>query len=432
MRSRPLALMTRLADCLKPTAQIGAQPSGSETPLGAFPPPRPETHISIPMRELTEDTTRADAARTRGQFLARQDMWDTLLHEIHQADMARATTGQGLPVAELLAFGARTDVVQAADTAIRDGCACDDPALTAGINALEALRHDLDTTPDTAPYLATILAQTHLDIGWAWRGNDWRDGLPEDRRQKCAAHFDRATGLMAPYNGVELNSPLVAATQCALLAGASDPNQRISDDYEDLIDLDPHNFRHMRALGHYLLPRWFGSYAELDRQAKNTAARTRDIWGDGGYTWVCFDAIARDAGAFDRLDADRFIAGLHDIVAARPDQATVNLLAAYCALTLPLDASSDARPNDRHADKRARVAASADWLIRDHLTELHPMIWAHALDRFDNNATVGSVERFAARGRRSAFRVLGEVFGDDIRRGTHITFTETGLSMRSI
>ncbi len=182
MRSRPLALMTRLADCLKPTAQIGAQPSGSETPLGAFPPPRPETHISIPMRELTEDTTRADAARTRGQFLARQDMWDTLLHEIHQADMARATTGQGLPVAELLAFGARTDVVQATDTAIRDGCACDDPALTAGINALEALRHDLDTTPDTAPYLAAVLAQAHLDIGWAWRGNDWRDGLPEDRR----------------------------------------------------------------------------------------------------------------------------------------------------------------------------------------------------------------------------------------------------------
>ena len=68
----------------------------------------------------------------------------------------------------------------------------------------------------------------------------------------------------------------------------------MSDEYERLITLDPHNQRHMRAMGSHLLPRWFGSYEELELQALRTAARTQDIWGAGGYTWVQFDAIALD------------------------------------------------------------------------------------------------------------------------------------------
>ena len=76
LRSRPLALMTRLADCLKPTAQIGAQPSGSETPLGAFPPPRPATNRDgetpvLATRDLTAGSKLADLDLSlhRGEIL---------------------------------------------------------------------------------------------------------------------------------------------------------------------------------------------------------------------------------------------------------------------------------------------------------------------------------------------------------------------------
>ena len=75
---------------------------------------------------------------------------------------------------------------------------------------------------------------------------------------------------------------------------------------------------------------------------------------------------------------------------------------------------------------RIRIADSAAWLIRDHLTELHPLIWAHAADGFDNNARVTSASRFAARGRADALRVVADQFREDIDRGLRVTFTADG------
>ena len=161
-----------------------------------------------------------------------------------------------------------------------------------------------------------------------------------------------------------------------------------------------------------------GSHDTLELEARRVAARTETTWGAGGYTWVCFDAIAQDPGAMARVDVDFFIDGLEDIVAIRPDQGTINLLAAYCAVTLGRQQGGD--------DARAEIADCAGWLIRDHLTELHPMIWAHAAEGFDNNARVGSARRFAARGRADALRAIADQFRDDLDRGLRITFTPDG------
>ena len=240
--------------------------------------------------------------------------------------------------------------------------------------------------------------------------------------------MDRAVDLLTPYDGIELSSPIIAAAHCALLPARRDANLRVADQYEDLIDLDPTNPRHMRALGHHMLPRWFGSYSQLDLEARRTASRTADIWGMGGYTWTCFDAIALDENACAQVDVDFFIDGLQDIVAARPDQETVNLLAAYCAVAMRqgLGGSTEADFN------RLQIVDCANWLIRDHMTEIHPLIWSHAADGFDNNARVGSVNRFMRRGRDFALRVIADQFKDEIDRGCKITFTADGplLSMR--
>jgi hypothetical protein len=121
------------------------------------------------------------------------------------------------------------------------------------------------------------------------------------------------------------------------------------------------------------------------------------------------------------VDVAFFIDGLRDIVAARPGQEMINLLAAYCAVALRRDAQEDGPDSPR-----AQIADCAGWLIRDHLTELHPMIWAHAAQRFDNNARVTSPQRFAARGRADGLRAIAEQFRDDLERGLRITFTPDG------
>ncbi|MFD2856744.1 hypothetical protein ACFSZS_21065 [Seohaeicola zhoushanensis] len=63
------------------------------------------------------------------------------------------------------------------------------------------------------------------------------------------------------------------------------------------------------------------------------------------------------------------------------------------------------------------------------MTEVHPLIWAHASDGFDNNARVTSVNRFAARGRDFALRVIADLFSDEIGRGYKVTFTDKGLHL---
>jgi hypothetical protein len=382
-----------------------------------------EEYLSIPVLDQSPDDRTCRKAHLRGQFLARQDRWDELALEISTADKVRKVTPGGMPIADLLAYGARSDVVNGVEHALQDGCAAGEAPLIDGIIALEAVQRDYASEP----VITLIVALAHIDVGWAWRGTGWETVVPELNRSRCAAHFDRAQHLLSPLCGIELNSPMMAAARCALLAGQRDPQSRIADDYEDLIDLDPHNHRHMRALGNHLLPRWFGNYPQLELEARRTASRTQDIWGAGGYCWVYFDAIAVDDQACANVDTDFFIDGLRDILKARPDQAMVNLLSSYCAVALRhgLGVSTEADL------PRMQIADCANWLIRDHLTELHPMIWAHAADGFDNNTRVTSLSRFAARGRAHALQVIADHFRDDIERGLRVTFTPNGPEFHS-
>ena len=189
-----------------------------------------------------------------------------------------------------------------------------------------------------------------------------------------------------------------------------------------MIDLNPANPRPMRALGNHLLPRWFGSYAELELEARRTASRTMDVWGAGGYTWVMFDAIALDDEACANLDLDFFIEGLRDILKRRPDPYVVNLLAAFCANAIGQAFSG----NDEADANRAQIADCARWIVREHLTELHPMIWAHAAQGFDNNLRVHSPDRFAASGLEDATRIITGFFSREIASGKRIVFTDDG------
>ncbi|MDF1716818.1 MAG: hypothetical protein P1U75_09140 [Antarcticimicrobium sp.] len=405
------ALRTVPAALVRPLTRIGQRAPGSaETPA---PQRGLEEMVDIPVHDMSAEDDISRQAQARGLFLARQDRWTDLAAEIRAADSARRCAPDGVPLAELLAYGARCDVVEAVEQALEQGAGAEDPALLSGIMSLEAMRQEHRTDP----HVTLVVALAHIDIAWAWRGTGEEAALPALNRQRCAAHFDRAARLLEGVDTTARNSPAVASAQCALLARRPGPVRALADSYGALIDLDPQNFRAMRALGAHLLP----DRAALELEARRTAARTQDAWGAGGYAWVCFDAIAQDPSACDAVDVDFFIDGLRDIVAARPGQEMINLLAAYCAVTLRRD-DEDAAPDS----PRARIAACAGWLIRDHLTELHPLVWAHAAEGFDNSLRVTSPRRFASHGRADALRAIAEQFRDDLDRGLRVTFTPDG------
>ncbi len=375
--------------------------------------------LNIPIAETDANDEIGHQVIERGRYLARQDMWTELSQEMRAADEERKTTPCGQPITDLLAFGARSDVVLAAEHALSDGKALSDYDLLGGISELEG---EIQNHPDD-PMIALVVALAHIDLAWAWRGTSHLDALPPLHQSRCAAHFDRAAALLPVCRAAMPDSLAIVAADCALLSGHISPRTRVADKYEALISLDPQNHRHMRAMGTHLLPRRFGSYEQLEVQALRNAARTQKTWGAGGYTWVQFDAIALDDEACARVDVEYFLEGLRDIVARRPDQQTVNLLAAYCSITLQKRMGQ----NPRADTARKQICEAAHWLIRDHLTELHPLIWAHAADGFNNSVRINSAERFAARGYRDALRAIANLFRDELRSGKSVTFTPKGL-----
>jgi len=371
--------------------------------------------IILPSMPITDEEMARAEFQDRGQKLARQEMWEELAQEVRTADSQRNATPGGESAAMLLAFGARSDVVAVAEDALHEGVV---PARD-GIFALEQMLEEY--ADDYACGL--IVAMTHVDMGWAWRHAPDAPslGTSVDRLKTFHAHFAKAAKILSDFCGLALDAPSLAAAQCALLAAQSPADRRVAEDYEDLIDLDPHSPRHMRALGQNLLPGSYGTYDQLELQARRTASRTGHIWGAGAYTWVYFDALAVDPDALSGLDVAFFTDGMRDILARKPDQHYANLLAAFCAVTMASDKTSS------HKAARRALHQSLSWILSDHLHELHPLIWTQALHRPGLTPPLPSRRALITEGRRTALRAIAAIFADDIAEGNSIAFSPAGM-----
>lgn len=375
--------------------------------------------LTIPCPDPSAEEALREEKISQGQFLARQERWSDLSALMAEADRTNEATPSGMPLAELYGYGARADVCAAAEHLLLHGRPEEGAPVLAGIEALE----DVLSEQGEDPYVALVVAHAHMDIGWAWRGNGWDQEVPEHNRAIFTAHFERAQEILKRQAENAQGSALFAAAKCALMAALYPSGEGIADRYGCLIELSPRNPQTMRALGMHLLPRWHGTYEELELEARRTLARTTGVWGSGGYSWVMLDAVASDPLACAGLDVELFTEGLRDILARQGDPYTVNLLAAYCAQAKTRAATE----TGACAENRAAIAACADWIIRDHLTELHPLLWAHAARGFDNTLKVYSPKKFAAAGREDAFRFLTDLFARELEAGKRVIFTEEGM-----
>lgn len=381
--------------------------------------------IILPSLPVSDEEMARATHQDLGQKLVRQEKWAELAARIEYADDCRLSTPGGEAASMLLAFGARSDVLAAAEDAIHDGT-IPDPA---GVEAFEEMLGDHYGNPACA----LVVALTHFDIGWAWQTAIATGHVADTAESKLriAAHFRRANDIMAPFDPVDLDAPSVAAAQCALLAAHPQARHKLANAYEQLIDLDPDSPAYMRALGRHLLPAHFGDYEQLELEARRTAARTAEFWGAGAYAWVYLDALTHDEGALHTVDTGFFIDGLRDILARKRDQHVTNMLAAFCAIAMAPDPARD-------RDRPARLSASADqarknlhdctdWILSNHLQELHPLIWSQALLPARLTPALPSRRALITKGRQAALRAIALRFADDIADGSSIAFSSSGM-----
>lgn len=395
-----------------------AQPTDPAPPPGPM-PIRLQRALDIPVTETSTEQSRREYVISRGQFLARQDMWEELGKELRHHDGQRARTEADMPLADLLSHGARADVVEPLARQIRAGRI--DASSVEDLPALTQLEYALEDCPKDYG-VALVVLQALQDLAWAFHGIEPKAEPSRPQAKAFHALMNSAAEILDRFDAFEHSSPALAAARCALLPAQSAPQSRVVDDFEDLIDLDPQNPRHMRSFGRYMLPRWFGSYQQLEVQARRIAALTEDIWGAGGYTWTCLDALRLDDQVLRLMDPDFFVEGMHDILSRRPDQHTANLFAAFCAVTM-----HHARLKGSAHQQQIRALRDAfDWILNAHLREVHPLVWALAeKDSMSEHELVFN-EALAEKGKGSAFRRIARHFETDIRNGARVVFGEKG------
>ncbi len=373
---------------------------------------------------LTEDTPEENCrvrVQDRGQFLSRQERWEELSREMRGADNRKVATHCGVPHADLLSIGARTDVVLAAEQAICDG-------LSPNLDGIESLEGVLTEFPDDYS-IAAVVAQAHMDIGWSWRGTNWNHEIPDRNQKLFEAHFARAQEILESFSKTAQVSPLLASASCSLVVAHPQPALQIGDAYERLIDLNPVNFAPMRTLGNLLLPRWFGSYGALELEARRTAGRGQNTWGNGGYAWVYLDALRVDQGAARALDVDFFLDGLRDILYLQPDQHISNLLAAYTGITMAPSRTPIEAP-DKVRDVRNAIHGMFDTILRDNLKVLHPLLWAEADLGPNPGVYLPPRSALLRKGHDAARNAIAANFVSELHSGFTLNFGKQGLDLQ--
>ena len=373
--------------------------------------------IILPSLPVSDEEMARATHQDKGQKLARQDRWDELSERIQYADESRLTTPAGETASLLLAFGARSDVVSAAEDALHDNVEPDP-------EGMEILEEVLEEYPGDYA-CALVVALAHLDIAWAWHSITF-EKAPEKALTRAHQHLERAETILAPHDGVDLDAPSVLAAQCALNATNDKRGRHLAEDYARLIGIDPDGHRHMRALGRHMLPLLRKTPNVLEVEARRVASQTADVWQSGGYTWVYLDALTTEPATLDLLDPEFFIEGMEQIINRRRDQHIINQFAAFSAIAMaPIQR---AKPLSNRAEAaRQQLHDCLDWILSDYLQELHPLIWSQTLLAPGQISLLPSRRALVVKGRQTALRIIATHFASDIADGSSIAFSPQGM-----
>jgi hypothetical protein len=391
-----LAAPARLlaARFLRPSSQepAGQAPVPVAQPLAA-PPDRERFHVPVTQtsaEELAWENTVAQYAA-----MAEDGRWSGLLEALLQADRNRTAAPGGRRLAGLISQGARAALIQR--LAQRDWQGAE-----AEIDRLQAA-----LAPHAGHYAAAhLLAQAHLDLGWARRTAAPSQGVPGDVWQTFLRQTARAEAILDPFDPIEEMSPLLAATRYQLVRGIEDGETLFRDWYEDWSDLDPTNAEPHMAHAVHLLPEWFGSLAAFDHEARLAMKRTEICSGAAAYA-AFYLAAADELGDLpQRMDLPLFLAGLQDYFRATGCQYRANIVAG--AMTELLHAYTiDAAPG---SGRLKLVLNTLTEHLTENLREVHLSAWQNGLGCL----------HFA----------LEQVFASELARGEHVFVGVNGLTTR--
>ncbi len=180
---------------------------------------------------------------------------------------------------------------------------------------------------DPDPDVAALLARALQIVGHSHQsGSNWRSRQTGGvRMEEC---YSLANAILEKHRAAGQDSLLWRRSW--FRSGLTDTNspRELRDRFEQYLACDPLNVMAYRERAYHLLPRWHGSYGEIEAFARESAERTESRYGDALYAQVYIaimdhENLPRDSDA----EWDRIERGTRDCMRIWPGPIYANHLA---------------------------------------------------------------------------------------------------------
>ncbi len=256
--------------------------------------------------------------------------------------------------------------------------------------------------------LAAVTARAATELARAIRGGGFIQETSNKALEAMAGYYGKAEAVLSAFDPVERRSPMLALVHHALCDGIPDADKHVRTSYDAWRGLDPTDLAIYSTHAFKLLPRWFGTYEEMEVTARQAASDTEADMGAAAYAALFGGVLAEDDGAVYHVDTEMLEDGIEDMVLAfGGNQAILNRILSTLA-----DAS--ATYYDDHpevAAKQKELWALFERQVQTNLTALCRPAW----DMRPADAKLA----------------IASVFAIDLNAGRRVRFGPDGVQVES-
>ncbi|MGL4234822.1 hypothetical protein [Tabrizicola sp.] len=348
--------------------------------------------LDAPVMREGPERTEWQCVRDDHAAMAAAGEWTDLLEALRYTDQERVMASGGRRVAPLISEGMRAGLSLAISKA----------DWTTAKAELAVLGSVYEKNPEDY-CAAQVLAQAHVDLAEAKRGQTALSQLSNETLAETSAHYNAAEDLVTLFDPIEEMSPLLAATRYALVGGIEDGGAVCREWYEDWCDLDPEDAAAHAAHAVNMLPGWYGSLSAFEREARRAVRLTDGVTGKAAYAIYHLTAARTLGDLSPTIDHGFFFEALGDYQSATGCQYRANVTASLLSgLVMDL---RNAGPTMAYQLTKSRAALSD--VLWNRLREIQLDCWDH--------------------GTASLAFALAEVFGPALKRGARIVRRGDGL-----
>ena len=360
-----------------------------------------ERHVLLESTRSKVDTGEGLVEEIRA--LVRTEDWPALSARLQEAVATKRDSAPLEREYSKITWAARLDLNEILDKLHPEQC-------TAKLAELvKAYDKAADAHPGDAG-LAAIAARAHLDVGWAWRGDGYAGEVTRQGWEELQRHYQLAAERIAPFMDGEKLHPSIAHAAHILARQNGDDGREMRNLYDAWRSADPGNPQIYAEHGFHLLPRWFGDYDELAREAHRAGVAETDRLGAAPYFWLYAHVLECEELALTAADPEMFIEGVADHVRLAGTSHEANrVLRMLCEVWTAQ--AMDQRLQAAEAPVRDMARAAARAIVENRLFDIDASAWDGRCD--------------------DARRTIALLYKDEIDEGYVLDFTSGNFELRA-